>query len=352
MRFPGLLVLALLTQESTTAGELVPVRPVKGELRVCRAGSAKAEPVREELRVAPADRLGVPKGGSALFATEGDALIHLRGVDAAPDKGLSLERAGKTLVLKVLEGRLVVESFQADLQVETPHGRASASKAYFLVDVGEKSTRVVAIEGRIAFTTSMGTVTLEGGQESTAGRGQEPSAPKAAPPGEGSDFDAGGNLLKNPGFESSLQYWQSKPVLNAKISEIDSAVFHGGGRSMRFELANRLHGGKAPPKYLGFRQDVKLVAGRRYLLRGFARTETKEGKVTPSLVLDGGRVEERNSSAPSCEGTWKMRRVIATAEQENCTFSLEWKADADPVDAKMWWDDLCLIELPGPAPGR
>src|SRR3989304_2501049 len=102
------LLAALLAQDpGTTTGELPAVRPVHEPLLVWRASTGKGDPVRGEIRVAPNDRLGTPGGAYACLLTEGDSLISLRGVHAAADKGLGLERQGARLVMKPFAGKLL-----------------------------------------------------------------------------------------------------------------------------------------------------------------------------------------------------------------------------------------------------
>lgn len=319
------------------------VRPVRGDLGVWRAEAGKLDTPRGDVRVSASDRIGTPRGEYALFVTEGDTMVGLKGVQVRPDKGLSVERADNRLVLKVYEGKVVVRTFETELVVQTPHGEVKARGAYFVVDVTSRETRVVAVDGTLTFTNSLGAVTIEPGQESSVQKGKKPADPKASDMERVAQDVAGHekNLMENPGFENNLNGWtvnhEGKTVVFA-----DAHVAHWGRKSARVELSNRVFGDDRP-KWLPFFQDVEVVPGRRYLVRAYFRAETRRGEAAPVLKVQGA--EEDATCKVSCEGAWKMGLVFFTAKASQARVILMAEL-SDSYEAKIWVDDFYLVELP------
>lgn len=344
-----LVAAAILLQDPPTRPEDFPtVRPVLGELRAWRAAAKRAEAVREETPVHPDDRLGTARDQAATFAAPGDTLVTLRGVETGPDKGLSIERVDKRLTLKLREGRLVLESVEADIEVETAQGRAVAKKAYFLIEARESSTRVVVLDGQITFRNSLGAVTVGAGQETSASKDGAPQEPKAASPRDLVDPEAPRNLIQNPGFEArTLAPWTSG---EGSVPSLDTTRRHSGDRSIRLDIA-----GSGPGrKYLSFRQSVEVVPGRRYLLRAYVLSECRAGRFQPVIDLEGATEEKgkRSSWDDDATGRWVMRRTILVAKERTLLVSLEAKAEADRFEGSVWGDDFFLCELPPLSGGR
>ncbi len=136
---------AALAQDQTVAESHPLVHPLAGKVSVWRAVGDRIEPMEKPARVAPADRLGTLTGTPAQFSAEGALLVLLKGIRVSREKGLALERKADRLTLKVYEGTVVVESCEATIELETPHGRISGRQVYIIASVDEKSTRVVAL---------------------------------------------------------------------------------------------------------------------------------------------------------------------------------------------------------------
>lgn len=344
------LALALLAQSppSDTVTDTLPlVKPVYETLSVWRAGTGKAEAVKEALRVAPSDRLGSPTGGYVCFATEGDSLISLKGVRATESQGLAIERQGTRLVMKVFEGRLLVESFQADLQIETPHGKVEAKAAAFLIELTGSKTRVVALDGSLTFSNSLGSVTVDAGRESEAGAKSAPGKTVAASGDPLRDFDAASrsaNLLKNGSFEEGLKDWNPLyPDKSECCTTLEERLAHTGRRSARLDVSNRIFGpGPRASTFLYFSQAVDLVPGKRYLLRAYVRTECRKGTLRPTLVFN----EKAKGKLENTEGAWQLTRAVVTPAKAQSRIDVNAKVEGDEYDATLWVDSFFLVELP------
>lgn len=345
-----LLLAALLLPQDTTPEDRILVRSMSGALRVWHAGTDKIEAAGAETRVAVADRLGTAKNEHASFVTEGDTMVGLKGVLVGREKGLALERSGKKLLLKLVDGKVVLESFESEVVLETPHGRVEGKGAYFFVEVTEKATRVVAIDGQLTFTNTLGTVVLEPEHVAVAQADRKPSDPKAAAVAEEvrefSAADATQNLLKNPGFENGLQNWASDNPDKRRTATLERSLAHSGKQSARIEVSARIYE-KEKPVWLPFHQDVEVVPGRRYLVRAYLRTENRTGSVVPKLKV--GYSEGEPECRTPCEKAWKMARVIFTAKDPTARIFFCVEIPLDSYDGMLWADDFFLTELPEPA---
>lgn len=353
MRSCGILLL-LLAQDTTTAPvDVIPVQVVSGNLQAWRAAGDKVEPIEKSGRVTPADRLGTAGGDPARFSTEGSLVVQLRGIKVSGGKGLALERRGGTLALKLYKGTVVVESYESAIEIDTPFGKVQGKEVYFLATVDEKSTRVVALEGKVSFTNDMGTVTVGEGMSSEAESGRAPLTPRAS---SGGDVEIGRavedrNLISNPGFENRLQDWKPDyiPVYD------DTKVFRTGRSSARsvpkdFPPNQPIF----PPRLL----KGVLKPGSKYLFRFYVRTEgfTAAGKPAEfKIVLDRsgtgkGRETQMHHLIPASEGAWTVHRFMFDATSPDFWFALYCGDPAGPYNGLLWFDDFYLAEFPsGPA---
>jgi len=339
---------ALSGQDEVLPENLPLVRPLRGTVRIWRPGKNTTEAVKTEIKVAKHDRLGTADGEFAAFSTLGDTVISLRGVQAGSDRGLTLERSAARLVMKIHEGKLVVESFEAEILVETAQGRVEGKAAYFLVEVKENKTRVVAIDGTLTFSNSIGAVTLQPDQESSAEKGAKPTPPKtvdALPESQESDGAISPvNLIRNAGFEEGLKGWRADKLQPQPRAVIDQTVFHSGKRSARLDVTNAT---RDVPKsnWLGFTQPVTLIPGRRYFLRAYFRTETRQGSIDPFLIIGDDKEIGVARGLGAAEKKWILKRLIFTPKSADCGVSVQSEIQTERFDCTIWVDDFYLGEL-------
>lgn len=333
-------------QDSGTRAEDFPtVRPVFGDLRLWRAGTKKTEALRDATTIPPDDRLGTAKGASGGFCAPGDTLVTLKGVEAGPDKGLSVERVDKRLTFRLHEGRMVVESFETEVSVETAHGKVTGRNACLLIESKGQATRVAVLDGQVTFINSLGEVKLEGGQETRAEKGKAPEEPRPTVADPLGDRDSPPNLVQNPGFEAGGDRWELH-----SSTRPDATTPHSGRQCLRIPVSNALFG--APPPggnvvMIGLGQPVRCTAGRRYLFRAYVRTETRQGGVRISFRCDS------TTDIPSpmkSEGAWKMKRAILKPTVKDGRLEPMIFVDAADYDATIWLDDVYLCELPAETP--
>ena len=356
MRICGI-VLLLLAQETTPApAESIPVQVVSGGLHAWRAGGEKIEAIDKAGRVSPADRLGTLTGDPARFSTEGSLVVQLRGIKVSPGKGLAVERRGGTLALRLYKGTLVVESYESDIEVETPFGKVQGKEVFFLATVDEKSTKVVALEGKVSFTNDMGAVTLGEGSSAEAEAGKAPGGPRPASP---ADLDSGraaeaSNLISNPGFENRLQDWKPPEWMRNNFAE-DAKVFRSGRYSAKVTVENYPpNQPMVPGRFLR----GLLKPGTKYLLRFYVRTEgfTAAGKPAEfKFVIDrtgkgSGRETAQHHLIPASEGVWTVHRFLVEATTPDLWFAMFCGDPAGPYVGAVYFDDFFLGEFPsGPS---
>ncbi len=356
MRICGI-VLWLLAQETTPApAEFIPVQVVSGSLHAWRAGGEKVEAIDKAGRVSPADRLGTPTGDPARFSTEGSLVVQLRGIKVSPGKGLAVERRGGTLALKLYKGTVVVESYESDIEVETPFGKVQGKEVFFLATVDEKSTKVVALEGKVTFTNDLGAVTLGEGGAAEAEAGKAPGGPRPASPAELESGRAGesGNLISNPGFESRLQDWKPPEWMRSNFTE-ETKIVHSGRYSAKASAENYPTN---QPLFPGRFVKGVLKPGTKYLFRFYVRSEgfTAAGKPAEfKVVLDrtgkgSGRETIMHHLIPASDGAWTVHRFMFEATTPDLWFAMFCGDPAGPYAGAVYFDDFFLGEFPsGPS---
>lgn len=346
------IAIALLAQE-TIPGELPKVRPITGGLFLLKPPAAKAEAVAGEIAVSPSDRLGTPAGQFASFATEGDTLVHLRGVKLDGDNGLAIERTRSGLRLRLLQGRMVLESTATEFEIETGSGAVKGKAATVLVDVTDQKTRVVALDGGVTFTSSLGSTPIGPGQELVAEKGKKPGEAKPADVERERRELAGAqepaNLVKNGGFEDPKA---PRSGSSRESAMLDKTVFCSGAHSLKIPVP-------AGEKKLGVVvvPDVEVVPGKRYFFRAYVRTESRNGGLTTYFSIEevadgpGGRRVKQvlQAKPPDPEGAWRLARAFIVPTDKTLRFDLLAKADADDASGTVWVDDVFLAEVPEPA---
>jgi len=338
---------------STTTESLPIVRPVKGELLLWRASDAKTGPVSKETRVGPADRLSTRDGDYAAFSTEAGTIVALKGVRSAAERGLGIERRAGKLTFRIFEGKLVVQSFDEGVAVETPQGQIAATGSRFLVEIDKDNRVVVRPEtGEVTFTNSLGSVVVGAGRETVVEPGKKPSTPKATEPAKGFEefnrFEASSNLLKNAGFEDGFKDWDATlfSAIGKKHGELDGASPHSGKACARFDVSTKLQGAK--PDFLRFvAQGVPTEPGKTYLFRAFVRNDIREGQVVPRIII-------YNSDPPEpwkfpTEKSWRMVTGRITAKDKAFNVCVEANVSSERYEGSFWIDDFFLSELPAPA---
>jgi hypothetical protein len=331
------------SQDPTTSEELPAIRPIQGDLHLWNAAKDKLTPVTELVRVNPKDRIGTRKDKLGLFATQDGSLISLSEVEVAHDRGLALERTKDKLVIKLYKGKILLDAYQSGFRVETPNGVVEGDRGCSVIQVDGVKTKVWVLAEKLTFVSPLGKVTLEGGQESTAERGTRPSDPKPTDvdkaTGEFSGLTSPGNLVKNPGFEDGLKDWA---IDSPKGVSLDNAVSHSGRNCVRLELSDRM-AGSGGRGWLGFKQNLGLIPGRRYVVRAYLRQEIRSGSVKAYLSIEaqGGT---KWTADPSEKG-WVRVGGVYTAPSGGFRISVEALIESEHYDAVIWADDFLITEL-------
>jgi hypothetical protein len=349
-----LLALTLLwaVQEQTVPEEKTfLVETLSGTLSVWRPGPNSTEKLEKSARVSSRDRLGTASGDTARFAIEGPLIVLVKGVRVAPQKGLSLERKDGKMILQFHNGTLVVESYESDIELLTPHGKVSGKEVHFIVTADESSTRVVSMAGSPTFSNDLGEVTIAEGQSSQADKGKAPSKPKTAARAESEvarAMEADANLIPNPGFEDGLTGWKTTyPPIQEDIQ-----VVHGGKRSCKCPIkAEGQSEPVLPPRTL----KGVLKPGARYLVRFYVRTEAYRCNGKPGMLkfaFDPGRALDSDTAVHSLfeasEGAWSVRRYPFEAKGTDFAFAVYTSTEGGAYSGTVWFDDFFLAEFPAP----
>ncbi|HZE97329.1 MAG TPA: hypothetical protein VE981_09905 [Planctomycetota bacterium] len=381
-RFQTILLLTLLSwpklesfgQDTTVSDQIAEIGPLSGDILILRGQSKKVEKLTHGIKVTPQDRVGTVGGSPGRISIDGGCMVTLKGVTATEGEGLSIDRVGKLLTVRLHHGRLLVETYSVDLAVETPHGHVGGKSVYFLAEVGRESTRIVAIDGELKVSNDLGSLDLGNGETVALRRGAEPAK---APPSD-PDKDVAGvaaleepfNLIKNPGFELDLKEWSAPRFANKAFATIDDTMAHGGRKSVRILLPNSSLGPPALPADASGNGDVALCMvpdskvlkpGARYLLRLWIRTEnfSIDGKAIPFSFLSKGLVLPdqppgdgvSRCTCPLAEKKWTCARfvVVARPKNEKEPFGMSFP-DAPPdrgvLSGTVWLDDFFLTPFP------
>jgi hypothetical protein len=346
-----------VAQDGTQSEMLPAVRPVRGDLLLWKSSERKAGLLpKEPTPVAPADRLGTRDGDYAVLSAESGAVIALKGVRAATDRGLGIERREKKLVFRVFEGKVAVQTFEKGVKVETPQGQIDADKSYFLVEIEKDKTKVVAIDGELTFTSPLGTVVVESGKETVAEPGKKPAAPRTADLGKATEeftrHEAASNLIRNPGFEEGLREWGPEHFFAAgkRQTDVENAQAHSGRGCIRLDLQPRLHSKVGVYRFAAQDLTAPVTPGQTYLFRFFIRSDLRQGRVTAWVGLGG--IESPDVVKVSCDKSWRMKNAIVTAKDKTLKLQLEVSVETEPCEGSIWIDDFFLAELPTPAKAK
>jgi hypothetical protein len=309
--------------------------------------------------VLPEDRLGTAKDVVSRVSI-GDVVLILRGVEATATGGLSAQYSGKKLQLKLFKGSAVVESVEAEVSVETPHGKIEGKTVYFLLEVLNDRSRVVAIDGPLEFTTTLGPLTLEAGESATAD-GKKPPAKAGQTVAEkdlalSSTAEAAINLVQNPGFEDGLTEWLGAEHQGRALLSVDEKTVLKGKKAARITIPNLVPGRDTGNKtWLLFEGHYGvLTAGTRYLFRTWVRAEDytcdgKEGSITLALawsLKDQAFKGEFRKTVTVKPGAWKPVRFFVTPQADGFELCVLAGTEGKPVNGTLWFDEFFLAPLP------
>jgi hypothetical protein len=361
-------------QETTVSDQVAEINPLSGEILVLRAQSRKAEKVTQVAKVTPQDRVGTAGGSPGRISIDAACMVTLKGVTATEGEGLSVDRVGKTLTVRLHHGRILVETFAVEMALETPQGRVEGKSLYFLAEVGRESTRIVAIDGELKVSNDLGKMDVGSGETVSLRNGAGPAKGPPADP----DKDLAGaaaleepfNLFKNPGFELDLKEWFSLRYANKALAGIDDTMAHGGRKSVRIQLPNISLTPPAVPADAYGNGNAALCAlldsrglkpGARYLLRMWIRTENYavDGKPVPFSFLSRGLVLPEQPPGdgsslcrcPLAEKKWTCARFVLVArprsEKEPFVLNLpDGAPDRGLFSGTVWLDDFFLAQIP------
>ena len=363
-------------QETTVQDRLPEVHPLSGDIMVLRSQSKKADRLAQPSRIAPQDRVGTAGGTPGRISIDTGCLVTLRGVTAAEGEGLSVDRIGKKITVRLHHGNVLVETFAVEIALETPHGKVDAKAAYFLAEVGRESTRIIAIDGELKVTNDLGsmdvgtgdTVVLRKKNELAKGPAADPERDLAGAAAAEEPF----NLIRNPGFELDLKEWSSHRYQNKPLATIDEKIVHRGKKSVRIQLPDislfpptvPFDGSGETNSAFYTLQDAKVLkAGARYLLRFWIRTENYAVNGQPvgfKFLSRGLALPEMSPAAkysnlvcPSAEKKWVCVRFVVEArvgDKERFGMNLpDGPPESGVFSGTVWLDDFFLAPLP---PGR
>lgn len=358
----AVVLVGVLSQDQATQTQTpVEVQPLSGEFLVWRHRTKKPEKTAAKTVVLPEDRIGTATGVVSRVSI-GDVVLILRGVDAAGNAGLSAQYAGKKLLLKLHKGSAVVESLEAEVSVETPHGKVEGKTVYFLLEVLHEKTRVVAIDGPLAYTTTLGGLTLEAG-ESATGDSKKPPTKSGETVADkdmswASPAESKVNLVQNPGFEDGLDEWLGMEHQGRTLLSVDEKTLRSGKKAARISLPNLVPGKDTGNRtWLLFEGHYGvLTAGTRYLFRAWVRSENytcdgKEGTLTLALqwsLKEQAFKGEFRKTVPVVPGAWKCVRFFVTAQADGFELYVFPGTEGKPVNGTLWFDDFFLAPLPEP----
>jgi hypothetical protein len=298
---------------------------------------------------------------SELFAT-------LRGAEAGPEEGLAVSRTEKKITLRLYRGRLLVDSVDVEVAVETPHGRVEGKAVYFLVDVTRDGSRIVPIDGKLKVYPDLGgPLEIGPGETVTLGKGRESiSKVKSISPEAdlswASPLESARNIVRNPGFERGLEDWTALRTTTKPLVHIDERVVFSGRKSARIDLLNTDFSDSSVPLTNGvsgcalYQVQEKLTPGSRYLFRFWYRTEgyTVDGREALFSVASYGKLvskpleEQGPLSCPKANGEWRCARFVLEVKAE-AFLDLYFPRLKDPKSkaaGSVWIDDVALIPIP------
>jgi hypothetical protein len=361
-------------QDTTVSDQVAEIGPLSGEIVVLRAQSRKSERLTQVSKVTPQDRIGTAGGSPGRISIDAGCMVTLKGVTATEGEGLSVDRIGKTLTVRLHHGRILVETFAVEMALETPQGRVEGKSVYFLAEVGRESSRIVAIDGELKVSNDLGKMDVGSGETVALRKGAGPAKGPPADP----DKDLAGaaaveepfNLFKNPGFELDLKEWCCLRSAGKPLAVIDETTVHGGRKSVRIQFPNTSMtppavaadaSGNGNAALCALLDSKGLKPGARYLLRMWLRTENYavDGKPVPFSFLSRGLVLPDQPAGdgsslcrcPIAEKKWTCARfvLVARPRSEKEPFVLNFPdggPDRGAFSGSVWLDDFFLAQIP------
>jgi hypothetical protein len=166
------------------------------------------------------------------------------------------------------------------------------------------------------------------------------------------------NLLKNPGFEEEFGAVWPKAEGSETLRAVDEKVQLAGRRSVRVTATPSTVKRLEPPQTtrVGIEQEVKFVAGRRYLIRVYVRMQVRKGAVKAALGVNGAKApsdpEDFHWQTAAVGEAWMMMRTVLQATREKGDVMMRLYLPEADYDATMWVDEWSMVELPAAAPKK
>jgi hypothetical protein len=349
---PGIPTLSL-SQDTKTEGSRSAVAPLGGDLRVWRVGTLKLEKLAAPSAVAPEDHIGAANKGTGRLAVGSEVVITLKGVDAGPEEGLSVLTGDKNVQLKLYRGRILVESFDVQVAVDTPAGRAEGRSVALMVEATEEGTRIVPIDGQLKVTNSLGALDATPGETVSVKKGAAPAKKHSGVAdgdlGWATEVEGSPNLIPNPGFEEGLKSWMAVTVNGKSAAKLDRNIAHSGNSSVRIDLQNeslvdmKVDSGFDAGNCIVYQNGP--IAPGKYLLRLWVRTENYTVKSKDAgLAISLGT---RALVCPPAAGQWRCARFIVELAPQEFTrlrFPVNPEGSKDVLlNGTVWVDDVSLI---------
>ncbi len=152
-------------------------------------------------------------------------------------------------------------------------------------------------------------------------------------------------VIQNPGFEGMLNGhvlgWDDPDGASPQAVMVDEAVYHGGERSVRFDLSMIDH----PLGFARLSQEIALTPFRLYRATVWIRTENTRGRGAGSLQLWTGE-RQLHYWAESVEQTqdWTRYSIVFNSLDHG---SVRLRVDASSRAGRgyVWFDDVVIEEI-------
>lgn len=117
------------------------------------------------------------------------------------------------------------------------------------------------------------------------------------------------NILKNPGFEKGVKYWNGNIGFPALASfDLDAENVHSGHNALRFDVLSL---GSNPWDIQLSQQDLQLVSGQQYILRFWAKSVIAGGNI--NVVIINSSFFIYHSESFELTNDWQEYEIVYTA---------------------------------------